>query len=57
MTKNAVQALPCNDHRQDISSAHSAFLAFVRALAVRQARIDAMVVSAANDNDPSRAVA
>ncbi len=30
-----------------------AFLAFVRALAIRQARIDAMVASAANDNRPS----
>ncbi|WP_157224421.1 hypothetical protein [Rhizobium mesoamericanum] len=33
--------------------AREAFLAFVRALAVRQARIDAMVASAANDNRPS----
>ncbi|NRQ18749.1 hypothetical protein BHMPCIPO_06015 [Ensifer sesbaniae] len=42
-----------------ISNSHSGtparevFLAFVRALAVRQARIDAMVASAANDNRPS----
>lgn len=34
-------------------TARDAFLAFVRALAVRQARIDAMMSSAANDNRPS----
>ncbi|WEX76910.1 hypothetical protein PYH37_005261 [Sinorhizobium numidicum] len=33
--------------------AREAFLAFVRALAVRQARLDAMMSSAANDNRPS----
>lgn len=32
------------------ATAREAFLAFVRALAVRQARIDAMVASTANNN-------
>lgn len=35
------------------TTAREAFLAFVRALAVRQARLDAMMSSAANDNRPS----
>lgn len=39
--------------QEEASHAHSALLALARAMAIRQARIDAMITSAANDNRPS----
>lgn len=41
------------DYTSNGTTAREAFLAFVRALAVRQARLDATMSSAANDNRPS----
>lgn len=50
--RNAAQINP-DDLSRTGDASHAALLAFVRALAIRQARIDAMIVFAANDNRPS----